>query len=99
MHKHTKTDTLHSAENQVVFGVVLHSTKVGWSFGFGKDFMPRLTQSALAALIDHTLLKPEATRTEIEKLCAEAGEYHFASVCVQPYRAALAAELLKNSSV
>lgn len=61
--------------------------------------MPRLTETALAALIDHTLLKPEASRAEIEKLCREAGKYGFASVCVQPYRAALAAELLKNSNV
>lgn len=61
--------------------------------------MPRLTQGALAALIDHTLLKPEATRAEIEKLCAEAAHYKFASVCVQPYRAAVAAELLKKSEV
>ncbi len=61
--------------------------------------MPRLTQGALAALIDHTLLKPDATRAEIEKLCAEAAHYNFASVCVQPYRAAIATELLKNSDV
>src|SRR3954467_9594735 len=36
----------------------------------------------LAKLIDHTLLKPEATRDEIIKLCEEAKKYHFASVCV-----------------
>ncbi len=61
--------------------------------------MPRLTQSALAALIDHTLLKPEATRAEIERLCAEADHFKFATVCVQPYRVAVAADLLKSSSV
>jgi deoxyribose-phosphate aldolase len=61
--------------------------------------MPRLTQSALAALIDHTLLKPDATRVEIERLCAEADKYGFASVCVSPSRAALAAHLLEKSSV
>lgn len=61
--------------------------------------MSSLTQSALAALIDHTLLKPEATRKEIEQLCAEATKYGFVSVCVQPYRVALAAELLKETSV
>lgn len=61
--------------------------------------MPRLTQGALARLIDHTLLKPDATRAEIEKLCAEADHYKFCSVCVQPYRVALAADLLKSSSV
>lgn len=63
--------------------------------------MPSLTQSGreLAALIDHTLLKPEATRAEIEQLCREADEYGFASVCVQPFRVALAASLLKASKV
>ena len=61
--------------------------------------MPRLTQSALAALIDHTLLKPDATRVEVEKLCMEADKYKFATVCVQPYRVAVAAELLKGSTV
>ncbi|MBX7223310.1 MAG: deoxyribose-phosphate aldolase [Blastocatellia bacterium] len=38
----------------------------------------------MAAYIDHTLLKPEATQAEIEKLCREAAEYGFASVCVNP---------------
>src|SRR5262249_26974314 len=36
----------------------------------------------VAALIDHTLLKPDATRQEIEKLCAEARQHSFATVCV-----------------
>ena len=38
----------------------------------------------VAAMIDHTLLKPDATRAEIEKLCREAAEFHFATVCVNP---------------
>src|ERR1700736_1111956 len=37
-----------------------------------------------AGLIDHTLLKPDATETEIKRLCEEAAQYHFASVCVNP---------------
>src|ERR687883_340219 len=37
-----------------------------------------------ASLIDHTLLKPDATETEIKRLCEEAAQYHFASVCVNP---------------
>ena len=40
----------------------------------------------IAAMIDHTLLKPEATRDEIVKLCAEAKQYRFASVCVNTTR-------------
>ena len=53
----------------------------------------------LAGYIDHTLLKPDATAAQIEKLCAEAREYHFASVCVNPGRIALAAKLLAGSDV
>jgi deoxyribose-phosphate aldolase len=37
-----------------------------------------------ASLIDHTLLKPDASQTEIKHLCEEAAQYHFASVCVNP---------------
>lgn len=53
----------------------------------------------IAALIDHTLLRPEATRDEIVKLCREAEQYRFASVCVNPYWVPLAAGLLAGSSV
>ena len=48
----------------------------------------------VAAMIDHTLLKPDATRQEIEALCREASEYGFASVCVNPTWVALCARLL-----
>ena len=50
-------------------------------------------------LIDHTLLAPQATKGEIKKLCEEAMQYHFASVCVNPCFVAYCAELLKGSSV
>jgi deoxyribose-phosphate aldolase len=53
----------------------------------------------VAALIDHTLLKPDATGTEIEKLCREAAEFHFATVCVNPTWVAFCARLLKGSGV
>ena len=49
--------------------------------------------------IDHTNLKPFATRADIEKLCAEARQYDFASVCVNPCNIALAASLLAGSDV
>lgn len=55
--------------------------------------------SSVASLIDHTLLKPEATREDILQLCREAREYGFASVCVNPYWAPLAARELEGSSV
>ncbi|MCU0512863.1 MAG: deoxyribose-phosphate aldolase [Anaerolineae bacterium] len=53
----------------------------------------------VAALIDHTLLKPDATARQIEKICFEAREYGFASVCVNSVYVPLAAELLKGSPV
>ena len=49
--------------------------------------------------IDHTLLKADATAKDIEKLCLEAKEYDFASVCINPSRVRQAAELLKESDV
>ena len=53
----------------------------------------------IASYIDHTLLKPEATATEIEKLCKEAREYHFAAVCVNPPFVKQCADLLRGSDV
>lgn len=53
----------------------------------------------LAPLIDHTLLKPEATGAQVEKLCAEARQYGFASVCVNPVWVPLAASLLMGTPV
>lgn len=53
----------------------------------------------LAKMIDHTLLKPEATPAQIETLCAEARQYGFASVCVNSCYAALCARLLRGSGV
>ena len=58
-----------------------------------------ISASSLAAIIDHTLLKPEATPDEVAKLCREAAEYHFASACVNPVYVNLTAELLRNSDV
>ena len=49
--------------------------------------------------IDHTNLKPTATRADIEKLCADARQWDFASVCVNPCNIALAKELLAGSDV
>ena len=49
--------------------------------------------------IDHTLLKPIATKADIEKLCMEALQYDFASVCINPYWVSFCAELLKDSKV
>ncbi len=53
----------------------------------------------VAGLIDHTLLKPDATRAEVEKLCQEAATFHFATVCVNPVWVALAAARLRGTGV
>jgi deoxyribose-phosphate aldolase len=53
----------------------------------------------VAALIDHTLLKADATAAEIEKLCGEAAEFRFATVCVNPTWIAFCARLLRGSGV
>jgi deoxyribose-phosphate aldolase len=58
-----------------------------------------MTKQELAKMIDHTLLKATATDSEITKLCKEARENNFASVCVNPAYVSLAAKLLKNSDV
>ena len=54
---------------------------------------------SVSGMIDHTLLKPDATRAEIERLCREAAEFHFATVCVNPTWVATAARLLRGSGV
>lgn len=53
----------------------------------------------IAGMIDHTNLNPCAKKSDIEKLCAEAKEFGFASVCVNPFYVPLASELLEGSSV
>jgi deoxyribose-phosphate aldolase len=53
----------------------------------------------LAGMIDHTLLKPDATQDQIAQLCYEARKYGFASVCVNPTWVELCAQLLKGSPV
>jgi deoxyribose-phosphate aldolase len=53
----------------------------------------------LAATIDHTLLKPTATEEQIRDLCAEARQYQFAAVCVNPCWVSLCAELVHGTPV
>jgi deoxyribose-phosphate aldolase len=69
--------------------------RISAGVGLGQDsFDPDL-----ARMIDHTLLKPDATQKEIEKLCTEAKEYRFASVCVNPSNVKLCAALLRDTDV
>lgn len=58
-----------------------------------------LTAADVAGLIDHTILKPEATAEEVRRVCAEARKYKFASVCVNPYWVPLVAAELSGSGV
>lgn len=58
-----------------------------------------MTEPSLASIIDHTLLKPEATSDQIDTLCHEALTYQFASVCVNPAWVAQCAERLRGSRV
>ncbi len=57
------------------------------------------TDHSIAALIDHTLLKPEATAADIRKVCEEARKYGFASVCVNSYWVPVVAHELVGSPV
>ena len=60
---------------------------------------PNEASSSIAGMIDHTLLKANATQEEIGKLCEEARKYRFASVCVNPGYVALSSRLLRGSNV
>jgi deoxyribose-phosphate aldolase len=55
--------------------------------------------AGVASMIDHTLLKPDATRAQIEELCREAAQFKFATVCVNPTWVATCARLLAGSGV
>jgi deoxyribose-phosphate aldolase len=57
------------------------------------------TDASIAHIIDHTLLRPDATASDIRELCKEAREYRFASVCLNPYWVELAARELNRSDV
>ena len=58
-----------------------------------------MTKAEVAQMIDHTLLKPEATKEQIKALCEEAKEYGFHSVCVNSSYVPYCAALLKDSGV
>jgi deoxyribose-phosphate aldolase len=64
---------------------------------FGLQAGANLYPREIARLIDHTLLKPDATRAQIEALCREAREHGFATVCVNPTWVPLCADLLRGS--
>ena len=55
--------------------------------------------SRISSIIDHTLLKPDATEDDVKRICEEALTYDFASVCVNPCWVKLASQLLTGSNV
>ena len=67
------------------------------SYGFAAEALS--SRAALAAVIDHTLLKPEATRVEIVNLCDQAIEYRFACVMVNPMWASTAVNVLAGTGI
>lgn len=58
-----------------------------------------MDKQLLAKMIDHTILKADATQYEIEKICREALEYNFCSVCLNPYWVKYASTILKDSDI
>jgi deoxyribose-phosphate aldolase len=79
------------------------AAKVKEMLGKGGAAMPAvpaaLTPTQVAQLIDHTLLKPDAMATDVEKLCAEARQHGFFSVCVNPVFVPQVKRLLRGSAV
>lgn len=58
-----------------------------------------MKKDVIASMIDHTILKPEASRKKVQKICEEAVENNFASVCINPCNVAMCAVLLKGSGI
>ena len=80
------------------------NTHLVWGVGGGGASRVGVTAAGggageVAALIDHTLLKPDATAGDIERLCREAAEFHFATVCVNPTWVAFSHRLLRGTGV
>jgi len=71
------------------------AARIAAGLGIGGE----LRDKNVAGMIDHTLLKPEATPDDIKKLCSEAREHSFASVCINPCYVSLCKELLRGTKV
>jgi deoxyribose-phosphate aldolase len=77
---------------------LVHNGAARITSGLGVDAAGGV-EADVASLIDHTMLKPDATTVEIENLCGEAKKYGFASVCVNPSYVPLCTKLLKGTGV
>ena len=71
------------------------ASRIAAGMGIGDE----LKDKKVAGMIDHTLLKQDATPAQIKVLCKEAKEYSFASVCINPSYVSLCSDLLKGTSV
>lgn len=58
-----------------------------------------MKKNVIASMIDHTILKPEASKKKVQKICEEAVENNFASVCINPCNVSMCAVLLKGSNI
>jgi deoxyribose-phosphate aldolase len=58
-----------------------------------------MKKDVIASMIDHTILKPEASKKKVQKICEEAVENNFASVCINPCNVTMCAVLLKGSNI
>lgn len=78
-HESAHDDLAHCSPHHIACALQAGATRIGLAWG-----QSAAAGADVAGYIDHTLLKPEATREEIEKLCKEAATFKFASVCVNP---------------
>lgn len=93
------TEDLALDDKRLVIGATADRLSTGPSLGEIDAGIAAPIAAQIATLIDHTLLNPEASRSDIEKLCAEAVQFGFASVCINPWYVPLAAELVRGSAV
>ncbi len=82
--------------NENIISEILNQFKSSYK---EKTELPEISESDLAKMIDHTLLKPDATESEIKKLCDEARQFNFASVCVNPCWVDYCFDQLKDTEV
>jgi deoxyribose-phosphate aldolase len=99
-----KTGTLNQGTNvdlspQDIDRIAMRVKELLGGAGTGASSAPRVDAQTLAHMIDHTILRPDASRADVEKLCREALTHNFFSVCVNSTWVPLVAQLLKGSPV
>jgi deoxyribose-phosphate aldolase len=93
---HRRLENLKTGNETHVVQKMLNEGAVRFSSSAGD---PAPLHSQLASMIDHTLLKPDASHEQIKALCEEAAKYKFATVCVNSSNVGLAAKLLAGTGV